>query len=686
MVAGALAGLLAIGAVTPAQGLAAWPASVELATLDGGNGFGIKGVLSGDLSGMSVSSAGDVNGDGIADVIVGAPNAGANPGSAYVVFGTGQARPASLDLGALDGVDGFRILGAAPNDQLGFSVSAAGDVNGDGIDDVIVGAPSAGAGAAYVVLGRRAPFPAVVEVSSVDGTDGFRIEGAVADGGLGHGVAAAGDLNGDGVDDVVIGSTSAIDALAYVVYGRRTAQAGPFAPVVEVAALDGQNGFRLVGSGGRASVSGAGDVNGDGIDDIVVGSALSASAYVVFGRSTAATGPFPASVAVAALDGHSGFKISGTWANSWLGGSVAAADVNGDGLADVIVGAPMNSVPNGTWAGAAFVVFGRDTAGGAFPPVLDVKTLTGPNGFRFDGSTGERMGFSVALAGDLDGDGFDDIVLGAPHGSPSGATARGAAFVVFGRGSGFPGYFNQYNPRGVRITRIDGVAAHDAAGFSVAGAGDVNGDGALDIVVGAPFASPDGLTNAGATYVLLASRDTGAPVTRISVSPAANAAGWHRAPVSFTVAATDEPGGSGVAETRCALDPAARPIRFGDLPVSGCGGPTATGDGVHVLYAASRDGAGNEEVPVSVSVKIDATGPVVTVTGVTDGATYVAGRVPRVRCATTDALSGVARRATLRTSGGGARKVGLHTATCGGALDRAGNPGSTSVTYRVVAP
>jgi hypothetical protein len=257
--------------------------------------------------------------------------------------------------------------------------------------------------------------------------------------------------------------------------------------------------------------------------------------------------------------------------------------------------------------------------------------------------------------------------------------------VVFGR-SVFPGYLNQYNPQGVRIARVDGVAAHDAAGFSVAGAGDVNGDGALDIVIGAAFASPDGLTNAGAIYVVFAGRDTAAPSTRISISSAANAAGWHRAPVSFTVAAIDDSGGAGVAETRCALDPAARPVRFEDLPAGGCAAVTATGDGVHVLYAASRDGAGNQELPVSVSVKIDATAPVVTVTGVTDGAAYIAGRVPRVGCATTDASSGVARRATLRTSGGGPRKIGLHTATCGGALDRAGNPASTTVTYHIVAP
>jgi glycosylphosphatidylinositol phospholipase D len=634
---------------------------------------------------MSVSSAGDVNGDGIGDVIIGAPNAEPSPGTAYVVFGTRNARPASVDLTALDGANGFRIVATPPNGQLGFSVSAAGDVNGDGIDDIIVGAPSVGTGAAYVVFGRTGQFPADLDLATLDGLNGFRIEGAVAGAGLGHGVGAAGDVNGDGIDDVVIGSGTSSDALAYIVFGRRTAQAGRFAPVLGVASLDGQNGFRIAGSGGRVSVSGAGDVNGDGIADVILGSPLSASAYIVFGRDVARSGQFPASVAVAALDGRSGFKIGGASANSWLGSSVTAADVNGDGLADVVVGAPLNSVPNGTWAGAAFVVFGRDTArGAAFPPVLDVKTLIGANGFRFDGSSGERMGFSVGAAGDLDGDGYDDLVIGAPYGSPSGSTARGAVFVVFGRGNGFPGYLNQYSRQGVRITRIDGVAPHDAAGFSVAGAGDVNGDGALDLVVGAAFASPNGMTRAGVTYVVLGSRDVGAPVTTIAISPAASAAGWHNGPVSFTVAATDAPGGSGVAESRCALDPATPPVRFEDLPAGGCAGLTAAGDGLHVLYAASRDSAGNQEIPVSMSVRIDATPPVVTVTGVIDGATYVAGRVPGAGCATRDALSGVARRATLRTSGGGPKSVGTHTATCSGALDRAGNAGSAAATYRVV--
>src|SRR5204863_3650016 len=121
------------------------PSEMNLSSLNGGNGFMLGGAV-GDRSGWSVASAGDVNGDGFADVIVGAPNAdphGSESGASYVVFGNASGFAANIDLSSLDGSNGFKLSGVAAYDTSGYSVASAGDVNGDGFADLIVGAPSA---------------------------------------------------------------------------------------------------------------------------------------------------------------------------------------------------------------------------------------------------------------------------------------------------------------------------------------------------------------------------------------------------------------------------------------------------------------------------------------------------------------------------------------------------------------
>ena len=233
-----------------------FPAAFELTSLfpqaggDGSSGFVLKGVDLGDFSGNSVSGAGDVNGDGIDDLIIGAsfadPNNHNDAGESYVVFGRTTGFPAAFELTSLfpqaggDGSSGFVLKGVDSTDFTGWSVSGAGDVNGDGIDDLIIGAYSADpnnhsdAGESYVVFGRTTGFPAAFELTSLfpqaggDGSSGFVLKGVDADDVSGISVSGAGDVNGDGIDDLIIGAYDADPngkssaGESYVVFGRAT--------------------------------------------------------------------------------------------------------------------------------------------------------------------------------------------------------------------------------------------------------------------------------------------------------------------------------------------------------------------------------------------------------------------------------------------------------------------------------
>ncbi len=164
--------------------------TLELSALDGSNGFVLNGVAAGDQSGVSVSAAGDVNGDGIDDLLVSARSAdpnGGSSGASYVVFGaSGVGSSGTLELSALDGSDGFALNGVTANDLSGYSVSAAGDVNGDGVDDLLIGASSADpngnfSGASYVVFGASGVGSSgSLELSVLDGSTGFVLNGVAA--------------------------------------------------------------------------------------------------------------------------------------------------------------------------------------------------------------------------------------------------------------------------------------------------------------------------------------------------------------------------------------------------------------------------------------------------------------------------------------------------------------------------
>jgi hypothetical protein len=379
--------------------------------LDGTADVTITGAA-GELIGSAVSPAGDVNADGFADFLIGSPNndiAATNAGRVYLYFG---GPTATLDTNP-DGT----FSGEAQEHLFGGSASGAGDVNGDGYGDIIIGAaeydaPGAGSfdqrGRVYVFMGG--PTTPIDPVP--DGT----LTGEAPIDNLGIAVASAGDVNGDGYADVVVGAYRS-DAgnpagddrgKAFVLYGG----AGPV--------FDGTADWSVAGAASGdwlGSAVASADVNGDGYSDVLIGTSRSngdiGRVYIYRGGASFDT----------AID----VTLSGIGVGDRYGNSVGSAcDANADGYADIIVGAPYNDAATGMSTdnrGRAYVYFG---SAGVFNTGVD-GTLTGA-------ASGDRLGERVAPAMDVNGDGYCDVIVGAPYNDAGGASTddRGRAYVYFG--------------------------------------------------------------------------------------------------------------------------------------------------------------------------------------------------------------------------------------------------------------
>ena len=494
----------------------------ELSSLNGSNGFVINGIDLFDTTGNSVSSAGDFNGDGFDDILIGSfladqeQNGIFSVGETYIIFGSDAGFASPFNLSTLNGANGFVINGIDDSDFSGRSVSSAGDINGDGFDDILIGASLAdpngnsSSGETYVVFGSDGPFAASLDLSALNGANGFVINGINSFDKSGWSVSSAGDINGDGFDDILIGAFDAApngsnSGESYVIFGGNA----PFAASFELSLLDGTNGFVINGidmlDGSGFSVSSAGDINGDGIKDILIGAnnadpngSASGETYIIFGSEAG----FSANFELSSLDGTNGFVLNGINGGDESGHAVSSAgDFNGDGIDDILIGAPSSDPDSKNVAGETYVVFGSD---GPFAARLELSSLNGTNGFIINGiDEFDESGNSVSSAGDINGDGFDDILIGAYGAAdPDGNSAAGESYVIFGSDAPFASSFDLSLLNGTNGFVINGIDEDDASGSSVASAGDINGDGFDDILIGAPGAFGNAGYSAGESYVI----------------------------------------------------------------------------------------------------------------------------------------------------------------------------------------
>ena len=515
------------------------------------NAQSIDGLAADDWTGWAVAPAGDVNGDGFDDIIVGSPKADvlANDGSfifedngaAFVLFSDASGTFPTLDM-VRSGTRGFGIMGAASGDNAGFAVAGGVDINGDGLSDVVVGAPYAGtngenSGSTYVVFGKTGTNYVPLSDMNAGGSDyGFAIHGAFAEDYAG-GTLVVGDVNGDGLGDIVIGETvtrflagtgsfelrdlledgTADPNLAYVVYGKTD---NNVVQLANVAADYNEQGFaitrpsRKLFSGWHygAQVLPTGDFNSDGLTDFIVSHGLyvdlSGTSYVVYGRIGGEAIKYNSIKSnengikiIPEGSGNYGFDFGKATLNALPSFTTShVGDVNADGVDDIALLLTDTGCCSAIDHPRAYILFGGVDVADEIN-LADIAQGNGGFVIHNDASNIDHSDLQVILgsiggAGDLNGDGFDDIIIGDPFAEDN----KGRVYAVYGREGTAPVYLSEI------IETSQGFYSEgnggEQLGQFIASAGDINGDGIKDIQFGTPSSNKNNQNNTGAVYVL----------------------------------------------------------------------------------------------------------------------------------------------------------------------------------------